>query len=741
MAMGAGFVTVTICLIISRNVDSFFPGMLVNLVVMLGSHYLLKEKGGWQPLDPASPLALERLARKKVWKRRWNTIKTLRLSTYLQQNLPAHEGFYAFFGLYTVAAIYIAFYFMDSRTANTYKTLYTGIYHTVLPVTTALLTFSLWPTRVKKSKFMVYFWPLSVGGLLFFVGFLLTIMSDFHHVQMMILMINLLIAVLLLQWPLALFLAFLGTLGAVFFFTWQTDTVFSLQKLELLQFRTTYGLLLFTSLLIVLFRSKAAYRQLAKSYEQLKVDKKASKKTFVEALHHKEVLLQGIQMDKLDALHTIKQMQQQLNDDLNDAQTKEQLDHFKKKLQTTSEKLDRLVDHVSQVLQQTQNYMRVEVDTVALSELLDNVFSVVMQQEGTLMQQILTYQKSTHRILQVDVPKIKKLFVEGLYYAWRHKQATVPVLLNIDDTLLGYPITSIKNYVKKVQALRIVITTAKTVPEKKKLYMGSMDKGTIRLPKASDDLPITENQQIVDAHYGVSALLENEQGITQIYVVPVRVREVRPQVMDLPHNTTVEVSDTIDPTEEALVEKVQQIGMINMSLFQKAIQLTKQYHAGVTRKSGEPFYLHPIAVASILLDYTQDQDTLLAALLHDIVEDTKFPLARVALHFNTDVSKIVDGVTRLDNRLKSFKRIQLSMDENIRQLLAIKDERILYVKLADRLHNMRTIRAKSPMSQQKTARETLLFYVPIAEKLDLAGIAEELRRLCDAVLHNPDQVV
>jgi (p)ppGpp synthase/HD superfamily hydrolase len=171
-------------------------------------------------------------------------------------------------------------------------------------------------------------------------------------------------------------------------------------------------------------------------------------------------------------------------------------------------------------------------------------------------------------------------------------------------------------------------------------------------------------------------------------------------------------------------------------MLQRALQLIKQYHAGVRRKSGGPFYLHPIAVAHILLDYTQDEDTLLAALLHDTVEDTSLSLGQVALSFNTVVKNIVDGVTHLDSNLKNFKRIQLSAHENIQQLLEVKDERVLYVKLADRLHNMRTIGGHSSLAKQKKiAEETLQFFVPMARSLGLAPMAKELKERCFEVLN------
>jgi (p)ppGpp synthase/HD superfamily hydrolase len=236
-------------------------------------------------------------------------------------------------------------------------------------------------------------------------------------------------------------------------------------------------------------------------------------------------------------------------------------------------------------------------------------------------------------------------------------------------------------------------------------------------------------------HYGTAEFIESAYGMTQIYVIPVRVREVRPQTMDLLSATEV-VSDTaIHPAEVACVQEVTENIQVDRVMLRQALQLIKQYHAGGNRKSAEPFYLHSIAVAHILLDYTRDIDTIIAALLHDAVANTKLSLNQIALHFNPEVQRIVGGVTCLDSRSRSFKRIQLSDCESIQKLLEVKDDRILYVKLADRLHNMRTIGEHPSLAKQKKiAEETLQFFVSMARGLGLKPMTEELKERCFAVL-------
>ncbi|MHA7877694.1 MAG: sodium:solute symporter family protein [Bacteroidota bacterium] len=740
IGMTLGFVTVLAWdhLLYHINIDSSMPGMLANLIGILGSHYLLREPGGWQKAAPDSPLALERTARRQAWQRHIRAVKSFQLYAYLQKSLPTQEGFYFFFGLYAISATYASFYTIGNNNIASYEPIYTGIYHTVLPITTIFLTLPIWPPTMRSKRFTAFLWPLGIGATLFFAGTLLVIMSHYHHMQVMIMMINILMAVLLLRWPLALLLAFTGITLAALFLRYYTGLPLPTGELVgSLQLQIMYGLLLFTSFLIVLFKGKQAYKRLSTSYEQLREERAASSAELLEALHHRERLVQEVAADKADAIMAIKDMGEKMNGALKQAETKEQLISINKDFQTTLDKLHVLTEYLAQVTYQTQGYMRLEVKTIPLSELLHEVFEVLNQQDPAFAKQILVQQHTTHQIVQADIGKLKQLLLDSLYYAQQHKQERTPILLSIQDASLGYPITAIQGHVKEVSALRYIITTASTLPKgSSTVYMVSVDRASIRLPKEAAELPITHNQQIVEAHYGTSEFIESTQGITQIYVIPVRVREVRPQTMDLLSTQEITPDTAIYPAEKAFVEDVKRKTKIDDGLLQQALLLIKKYHAGTRRMSGEPFYLHPIAVAHILLDYTQDQDTILAALLHDTVEDTRLTLAQIALSFNAAVKNIVDGVTHLDSNLKNFKSIQLSPHENIQQLLEVKDERVFYVKLADRLHNMRTIGGHTSLNKQKKiAEETLRFFIPMAKRLDIKPIAEELMELCFAVLN------
>jgi GTP diphosphokinase / guanosine-3',5'-bis(diphosphate) 3'-diphosphatase len=161
----------------------------------------------------------------------------------------------------------------------------------------------------------------------------------------------------------------------------------------------------------------------------------------------------------------------------------------------------------------------------------------------------------------------------------------------------------------------------------------------------------------------------------------------------------------------------------------EAAEFGASAHHGQKRRSGEPFIAHPVAAAAILADLHLDADTIIAAILHDVIEDTRTPKDQLAARFGADVAELVDGVTKLD-QIK-FKNREEAQAESFRKMLLamVKDLRVILVKLADRTHNMRTIEAMAPARRRAIARETLDIYAPIAERLGLYNMKLELEDL------------
>ena len=167
-----------------------------------------------------------------------------------------------------------------------------------------------------------------------------------------------------------------------------------------------------------------------------------------------------------------------------------------------------------------------------------------------------------------------------------------------------------------------------------------------------------------------------------------------------------------------------------------ALGFAEESHQGQYRKSGDDYIVHPVEVAKILMDMKMDTDTIVAGLLHDVVEDTLIPIADIKYNFGDTVATLVDGVTKLKalpngtkNQAENIRKMILAMAENIRVIL---------IKLADRLHNMRTLKFMKPEKQQSISKETLDIYAPLAHRLGMAKVKSELEDLAFSYLHHDE---
>ena len=170
-------------------------------------------------------------------------------------------------------------------------------------------------------------------------------------------------------------------------------------------------------------------------------------------------------------------------------------------------------------------------------------------------------------------------------------------------------------------------------------------------------------------------------------------------------------------------------------MVRKAYEVAKEAHKNQFRKSGEPFFIHPLNVALILAELKLDKETIIAAILHDVVEDTEITTEYLEREFGAEVAFLVDGVTKLANLQMTVAHECLSKEalkqESFRKLIMAMSEdiRVIIIKLADRLHNMRTMEFQKPERQVAISKETMDIYCPIAKRLGISIVQTELQDL------------
>ncbi|MEM7055296.1 MAG: HD domain-containing protein [Bacteroidota bacterium] len=734
MAMAAGFMTVMSCLVYFKSVNSFFPGMIANFIVLLGAHYLLGEQGGWGHNPVESDLST--LPQRSNWKEWLAATRQFKLYAYLKRVLPQQEYAYLFLGFYIFTTTYALLYLLPPTVALQYPKLYSSIQYSVTMIITSFLAFPIWPKPLQSSRFLVWIWPMSIFYALFVVGGILVIMSGFALPQMLLLALNFVMALLLLHWPLAIGMATGGIFVAICFFKQYTGLESIPGDLGSLQFKIIYGLLLLSSFLITLFKHKQAYYNLERYNALLTQERQVTNEELIKALHAEEHFFTEVGTEGNDLLEAVIQKVEKFKQQAQKMATAQQLTPTSQVLQEVNMALKDTMDYLRNVAYRAYNYLRLEVSTTPIDKLLTESLDVLKVQDIETREQLRIMNMASYQTLECDTARIQQLLVNAVLCAQHNiPNPSYPIFLHMQETFLGYPLTSVKNYIKEVAALCITVTRAKLPPVPKALYMGTMNSNDFWLPQSREALGLFDNQRIVEAHYGVTELTKGEEGLTQTYVIPVRLREVRPPMMDIPQMEIGRLGkgpQEVLPEETALLTRLQEETTVDITLAEKAIKTIKKFHGHVKRKSGEPFYLHPIAATEILLDYAQDQAAVLATLLHDAVEDTPLTLSEIGVVFGPDVANIVNKVTHLEGQ---FQRIKMNPQENIRQLLEETDIRVLQVKLADRLHNMRTIEGHPSLAKQKKiADETLHFFVSIAKYLGLKQIEEELQEIIAKVL-------
>ncbi|MEO1219377.1 MAG: HD domain-containing protein [Bacteroidota bacterium] len=388
--------------------------------------------------------------------------------------------------------------------------------------------------------------------------------------------------------------------------------------------------------------------------------------------------------------------------------------------------------YLRQAIYRITDYLRLDIDKVSLDTLFENVVDVLRAQDLLPQIQLLIQKHTQVEEIHADASKLKQVLINGVTYLQKHSPGVRDIKIGLEDAVLGHNISYMPDYTRKLQALKLTITTAKELPATQEMYMIEPSQSSSWISDKRGDLSLVDNACIIDAHYGYVSV----DPTTLVYVIPVNVRTLRGQAMEL-----LNVPAQIDPEainhplsiqlEKTFFSRLKDT-KIDMAVISQAVHTIKKYHGGTKRKSGEPFFTHPLAVALIVLDHSEDQEAVLAALLHDSVEDTGLSLEQIRAGFGEKIAFLVAQLSDLDGKLR---RIKLEGHANLYRLLSAEDPRVGLVKLSDRLHNMRTLQGHPSLSKRKRiAEETLTFFVPMAIRLQHMGLAKELQKLSLAVL-------
>jgi Na+/proline symporter len=697
----------------------------VNLVSFFISHYILHKGFIMVKRDSIFSQTDNSLIKLSYFRKLCTALKffTEKLTNYQQPKIETYGASSATFALF-MAFNYMLPFFMHSYNES-------NLYHWILLLRIVgglmcigVLLKSYWPSGL-KAYFQAYYY-LSLFYCLPFCTTFIFLLEKGSTEWLINIAFAIILLIVLVDLIVFTVLSTAGTLlGVVVYYSLFDDfRVPSNDVIYALAYTCFFSVII--GIIFVRRREQYLYMVLNNQQELRELHSSTTDK-LVDALKYQEKIARSIGKEGLEILKQAQEVTNNLR--------KQMMLGSSEIFIKSYDKLTSITRYLEEVATQAKDYIRLEVENIDVNLLLKEINAKITKSNNA---SILTFiNKTQYKTIECDVNLIKKMLVNTIAQVQKHSLNRNEIQIYVDSTELWYRLDSIKNYTKKISAIRFVITTLEEIGELPAFYMGDTTKAAFTL-NSKQDLYKVESIGIVNAHYGALNYngFSNEHCI--IFVIPLHIRDIRPKTMDLEEGASVVQEAVVDSTmaEKIEVKLIQDISKKNPNIdikkIKQAIALIKKYHSRQKRKSGEPFYLHPIAVTEILLQFVSDENTLLAALLHDIVEDTSMSLLKLEAIFNSEVAILVDGVTKFD---RGSKKLNLSKYENIQKLIEQEDKKVLMIKVADRIHNMRTITNHPDEKQKSISEQTLQFYIPMAKALELPQAVMELQHLVFEILN------
>ena len=384
----------------------------------------------------------------------------------------------------------------------------------------------------------------------------------------------------------------------------------------------------------------------------------------------------------------------------------------------------------------TSSYMRLEATQKPLKSFLQQV-RVALQAQG-LERKLTIELKAGEQHWQADMEQMQTVMLQGVSLLRLSVGAQKPLLLCIEQARLGYT-RQIQGYRKEFAALRFTLTSGKAVPEMPRCY-GAQGYACYEQeePTGAQQLLLAASERIVRAHYGHADVIASKGIVTLVYVLPVKLREVRAAALDDPEQRMgavwMRADDLYPGAQEQEADFMEAVTFGNRRIdteqLKGALELIKWYHGARYHPVGEPFYLHAVGVGRVVVELNSDQETILAALLHNMAEQTPEVVPHLGTLFGKQTQALLECMVQLSAACTERRAIH----EHLLALQQGSDHRALMIKLADRVHELRRIHARPLETQWPIAEEILRFYVPLARQLRLYDLAAELNTHATVVM-------
>ncbi|TDG95783.1 sodium:solute symporter family protein [Cardinium endosymbiont of Culicoides punctatus] len=713
-----------------RNV---FESLILSMIILFIYHYFLPKlpNTGWVGIKDRSAVELQNQETKYWWTKQMYNFKTLFTRQYRESLFPKKERSFILWGMYFILNTLLALCFIQKDYFNGYIYWYIA----VMAIGTILIAYPSFDIYNRKPSYIYFVWPVLLVILLFVSSIQFAKLGNFVPMACALLICHLAASMVFFSLKVSIATLVLSIVLHKFIppvLPWESlwNTLKWEINLEFIIAGVLSGISITGFGVYKYIRERMDVKlriiELARSYER---------RISLEAIYNQ------VNWHRLDPTHgsdILREIGKMLEEPYqylyanNQEKLGESVNLFMRKL---SEFSNLLLQRAKE--ERSLKLRKKAIQAIAIKPIIFKAHNDTCNLDESM--QLLLRNKTKTTILNVDPDLFERLLTINFLGISTSEQAIEHVvILTIADTSLRYNYVetndSSENDTLTLTALAFCISTDSNLPNISPLYDITNEVTSVFLPKTEAQLYQAESRQIVQAHGGYVEIIETKNDLTCLYILPVSGE----QVMHFKTYDPATLASEIAETPESLIQEKELITLLtaettlSKETVEKTIAFIKNAHGLIKRKSGEPYYTHLMAVAKILLDVTKDPETILAGLLHDIVEDTPVTLSQIQIMYGNQIAYIVDMVTHYKTNGYRWK---LDDKENKNILYECKDIRVIYAKLADRLHNLRTIHFKKPEDQKRIAKETITFYIPWGKSNNVSVWLSEMQHICEKILN------
>lgn len=569
IGMSAGFIVVIICNTFF-NIDGIIFGMIFNAIFFIGSHYLLRQKGGWIGIKEGSSLEFIKFEYKRRMNNFIEDIKNFSLLQFCKNNSPLEEKIYLYFGLFGLVAVFFNVCFLSNDVYKNHTILLQAFYFIMLTMATILIIYPLIAEKFQNKTIVPVIWNIIIMFFIFGNSFI-TILSNLNQMQFSVLIATTIIISLLFRWQVTIIIITIGLILSLQFYKIYIKAHFIENLFNSSQIQFMYSLILISSVLIVFVKPiQQKTENLENINNYLNQQNSKMQLDIVKLFRHREEFINRLNKQCIEAfISTFKQINL-IENRLNTTS----INNNKTELVRIIDKLKAGANYLNEIIDKVKYEVKINPIKVNLEKFIYKILNDYKKTNKIPELQILIFNKSQIKELYLDQEAIKKVFLTCIDYGLINS-SNYKCIIMTEDTKIEYSINP--NDPLKIKRKAIKFSILFDINKQKTTFIANKEF------KLRDEINFNENCKIIEAHYGKIQIIINEQNQLNFFItIPAKLKEIRPKKtdnQDLEIEKVQLINEFIDnKVKESIYNIAKQLIKSNMdvSLIAKITKLSEQ---------------------------------------------------------------------------------------------------------------------------------------------------------------------